>query len=85
MKIYVTKYAVTRGILEAEAIDVTDDCAVVRFGGMRHYLGVRDWHLDLPSALDRAEEMRLAAVASARRKIEKLEAMRFDGVTGTLA
>lgn len=84
MKIYVTKYALTKGIYTAEA-DVNDrGFAVVK--GARFHLDTylhgegREWCRTEADAISVAEKMRDKAIKDAERKIAKLKAMTFDVV-----
>ena len=77
MKIYVTKYALTAGIKEHEA-EIDGSMATVRNPGFvaQHFHG-NDWHYGPRCASERAEEMRIAKIASLRKHIAKLEAVKF--------
>jgi hypothetical protein len=77
---FVTKYALTSGIqkLQMRAIgaDGAGDVAV-RFMSYFHGEG-REWHRTWESALVRAEEMRKAKLASMRKSMAKIEALKFE-------
>lgn len=80
MKVWITKYALTKGVFEVEG-EVKDNCFI---GGnviagwyYASYLG-KQWHRTKADALDEAERMRDAKVKSLRKQITKLEAMTFD-------
>ena len=76
MKVYITKYALTRGILETDGATVEGipSMAETNFG----YFHGDDWHETKEEAIKRAEEMRTKKIASLRKQIEKLEALKFD-------
>lgn len=85
MKVWVTKYALSQGIFEAE---VNDDCIDIdRSGNMIqvkegrftvYYHGEgREWHKEKESAIKRADEMRKKKIESLKKQIEKLENMKF--------
>lgn len=86
MKAWITKYALTQGIFEAEIIDncistdptgnmiETRERSIVQYW---HGKG-KDWHTDKKSAIEKAEEMRNKKIASLKKQIEKLERMKFD-------
>lgn len=79
MKIYVTKYALTAGIKEHDA-EIDGAMAIVRPIGtawMTSYFHGNDWHMTANEASIRAEEMRIAKIASLRKQISKLEAVKF--------
>ncbi len=84
MKVYVTKYALTAGILEKEAepATATEGGILVRGNKTRswsadEYYHGRDWHTDREAAVLRAQEMRNAKIASVKKQLAKLEAMTF--------
>ena len=67
MKVWITKYALTRGIIETENLN---NC----YSGKEY-----SWiHYDKNSAIQKAEEMRQKKIASLKKQIEKLERMRFE-------
>lgn len=77
MKIWITKYALTNGIREAEGTGVSDGMASVRGPHLTEYYHGRDWHKTREAAVARAEEMRTAKIASLQKSIAKLEKLRF--------
>lgn len=77
MKIYVTKYALTAGIKECEGT-VDGNTATVKNESWGYtYFHKGEWHMASDSAAKKAEEMRLAKIASLRKQIAKLEATKF--------
>ena len=82
MRCFVTKYALTRGILQVEVelcLDVDPDGGMVADHSEYHTCYHKpDWHRTRVSAVARAEQMRLAKLASLRKQITKLEAMSFE-------
>ncbi len=77
MKIYVTKYALTKGVEEMEAEQCDPDTVRVEGATCNIYFRRQDWHLDLFSAQGRANGMVHAKIASLKKQIEKLEGMEF--------
>ncbi len=81
MKVYCSKYALTNGITQHELVrDEKDGCAVVKWdGGLngQNYLWRNDWHYNLKDAIARAEEIRLAKIASVKKQLAKLEKLDF--------
>ena len=80
---YITKYALTKGILEVGgdvSLNFPDMFNVEREGRPLyqsfHGHG-RDWHLNRVSAVVRARDMRDAKIKSLRAQIERLEKMEF--------
>ncbi len=80
MKAYVTKYALTTGVLKIEAEDCGDGMIADkggRFTAYYHGEG-RDWHRTRAAAVERAKEMRLLKIASLKKQIAKLQKARFE-------
>lgn len=83
---YVTKYALTQGILTVNAQlcerSSTEMIEVVgsRSGGVSQYFHGKgkDWHTSMADAIAKANEMRLKKIESMKKQIEKLESMRFE-------
>ena len=82
VKAWVTKYALTSGIMEVGGTISKQYAGLFHvpakerghFGQTFHGL---DWHTVKADALDRAEEMRKAKIASLKKQIAKLEALEF--------
>lgn len=87
MNFYVTKYALTSGLMTFESIDyevksgtnMLRPKAHVPFG-FRHFFHVegKEWHRTEEAAIARAEEMRVAKIASLKRQMAKLEKLDFN-------
>lgn len=78
MRIWVTKYALTAGIQEVEADTVEESMAGYKdSSGWRLWVHGKDWHRTRDSAVERAEEMRVAKIASLKKSIAKLEKLSF--------
>lgn len=80
MKVWITKYALTDGIIEAEGKQEKLTWGfVVLDGPYRNYWFCKsDCFEDKKSAINKAEEMRQNKIASLKKQIEKLERMRFE-------
>jgi len=84
MTAYITKYALTQGIIEVEAKVVQTDHGVdniVSFslpGFCSQYCSKPDWHTDRIAALTKAELMRLKAISNLNKKLRKLEQLTFS-------
>lgn len=77
MKIWNSRYALTEGLIEQEGEDVGND--TVKIGPMQYLLGEgKDWHRTRKSAVARAEAMRKDKIASVKKQLARLEALRFD-------
>lgn len=82
MKIWVTKYALTKGILEADDGEI---CEIVPkgmirskcLGGGHTYFHKPDWHESKEEADEQAEKMRLKKLESLKKQIKKLESLNF--------
>ncbi|MFO0449690.1 MAG: hypothetical protein ACK52I_13715 [Pseudomonadota bacterium] len=83
MKIWNSKYALTEGLIEQEGEEYGEvGSSIVRVGSLprQEYLHGegKQWHRTRESALARAEVMRKVKIASVRRQLARLEALRFD-------
>lgn len=78
MKVYITKYALTKGILEKEVEDCGNGMVRENENHFPTYYHGTDWHKDKQSAIDKAEEMRKKKIASLKKQIEKLEKMKYE-------
>lgn len=81
--VFVTKYALTRGIKRFPVDRIDDRMVVVKDplapNGWRLFHG-DDWHRTEAGAVTRAKTMRRLKVASLKRTIEKLNALTFAEV-----
>jgi len=79
MKAWITKYALTEGIREVLATQHENGMISFsdRYGADDWYAHGNDWHKTREAALARAEEMRVAKIASLKERIAKLETMKF--------
>jgi len=82
MKVFITKYALTTGIYEAEARRVEGHADMLEIpaapGAMSQYIHGLDWHITHESALMKAEAMRRKKIASLRKQLSELEEMKFE-------
>lgn len=77
---YITKYALSRGIVRCrvEYDPQYPRMVKVKNGYNANFHGEgKDWHRSLEGAVTRAEEMRIAALQVADKRIKKLSAMTF--------
>lgn len=78
--VFITKYALTRGIVEAKVKAIfADDTAVevVWSSAASHYFHGKDWHRTFGAAAEQANKMREAKLKSLRRQIDTLAALGF--------
>lgn len=83
MKIYITKYALTTGILEAEAeYTPSEKLVFIKENGdsMRTYYSYGDYSFTLAEAIGRAEEMRTAKLLALNKQVSKLSNIDFGKV-----
>ena len=80
MKVWITKYALTRGIFEMEVKSQSKDgTAVYGKAWDDCYRGEgKEWHRTKESAIQKTEEMRQKKIDSLKKQIEKLERMKFE-------
>ena len=79
MKVWVTKYALTSGIEERDAEPSSDHPNMISWatGGWRSYAHGKDWHKTREAAIERAEIMRKAKIASLRKSLANFEKLKF--------
>jgi hypothetical protein len=88
MTYWITKYALTMGIKPLENAEADSDGYLSNiktrghFGSrewedQHHFYGKNDWHINKTAAIAKAEEMRIAKIASLKKQIAKLEKMKF--------
>lgn len=86
MKVWITKYALTKGILEKEChdfcldTDSTGNMICINENGYRQYYHGKgqEWHDCKESAIAKAEEVREKKIVSLKKQIKKLEDMKFE-------
>lgn len=74
IKVYITKYALTKGIIEATIPDPGEG-AIIVFKGKR--FKKPEWHISQSEAITEAEIMRKRKIVAFRKSISKLEAKSF--------
>ena len=82
MKIWITKYALTKGILCVDAEEGYDASSMMIYEdeiGHRTYVHGegREWHMTLDSAVTKANDMKCAKINSLKKQLKKLEALEF--------
>ncbi len=82
MKVWITKYALTQGVFEAEVANF-DPVRVQYCRLPAHPSAPLEWaeskefHTSLGEALDRADDMREAKIKILKKQLRKLEEMKF--------
>jgi hypothetical protein len=74
---WVTKHALTKGIKFVNGEVCHDISSTMLTYGIYEAAHGNDWHRTPEAALARAEEMRKAKIASLRKSIAKMEALKF--------
>lgn len=80
MKVWITKYALTDGIIEADAEPCGLDVISASWdnGERCNNFKGEEWWRSKKIAIEVAEEMRQKKIESLKKQIKKLEGMRFD-------
>ena len=79
MKVYITRYALSDGILEKDAEECDRFPGMIRTDDGAHFHGEgKDWTRTKEAAAARAEEMKAKKIKSLKKQIEKLERMKFE-------
>lgn len=78
MKVWITKYALTRGIFEMEVKSTSRDGSTVYGNAWDEAYGSRDWYKRKTDAVKRAKEMRKREITRLENKIKKLKEKRFE-------
>lgn len=84
MKFYITKYALTKGIVEVDSDNVRDlkvkEARLYFFDGQSwlHSYSPGEWYADKSDAIVDAEYRKKKRIASLQKQIAKLESMKFE-------
>lgn len=80
MKVWIAKYALTKGIFEiqVEQLGVDGQCVHGKAWNDSYYGEGREWHRTKESAIVKAKEMRQKKIESLKKQIEKLEELTFE-------
>ena len=76
MKVYITKYALTRGIEEKKASEFDVGIEALYCEGKAYFS--HEWHLTKKEAIERAEQMRISEINKLLKRIKKLENLKFE-------
>ena len=77
--IYITRYAITRGIVKARRKNTYGDvegCSFPLYKARSETRGI-DWHTSLEAAQNRAEEMRQHKIRAYEKAIERLKKLKI--------
>lgn len=75
MKVWITKYALTRGLFQTEATDLGDEMIETE---NQTYFHKNEWAKSKDEAIIIAELKRRNKIASLKKQLNKLEKMRFE-------
>lgn len=78
MTAYITKYALTQGIIEVKGQAFGRSGFAYEGQGYTGHVHGNEWQLTKAAAITRAEHMRTAKIASHREAIAKLEQLTFS-------
>jgi len=81
MKVYITKYALTKGILEKEEAEVCKDTSLDMISvhsRYTEYYHKPDWHESKEEAIEQAEKMRERKIKNLEKQINKLKNLSFN-------
>lgn len=81
--VWITKYALTQGILVYHNVDLNEDGTMVSVNRLGHmslcfHIEGRDWHRTEVAAFARCFKIRDARVKSLEKELDKLEDIRFE-------
>jgi hypothetical protein len=76
MKVYITKLALTKGIIEIDDPEFYSNYVVI--DDLQPMINQVDWFYNKPAAIKRAEEMRVNKIASLKKQLAKLESLKFE-------
>ena len=81
MIVYVTKYALTKGIMQFDAEIEGDLIKVIINGYTNFFTGEgNEWHITIDGAKERAEKMRIKKIESLNKQMKKITNMKFENV-----
>ena len=79
MKAYITKYALTKGILKRE-VNACGSATMVRDAiNLLTFYHADEWHTTFEAAAVKAEDMRQKRILSLQKQIRKLGKLEFKG------
>ena len=76
MKAYITKFALTKGIIELDDPEFYENYIVI--SNIEPLINPVDWFRTKQEAIRRAEDMRVKKISSLKKQLAKLERMKFS-------
>ena len=77
-KYWITKYALTKGILELDGIISSIDSKMLTVNGYFNSFFGKEWHKTKEEAVAQANRMILAKITTLKNQIKILENLKFD-------
>lgn len=81
LRVYVTKYALTRGIHIADVTYCSETMVIERIKYYPVYYHGDDWHYSREAAIAKAEAMRRNKIESLKKQIARLKKIDFEKST----
>ncbi len=80
MKVYITKYALTKGVMieDGDFSEITGAFIVTKPGLIIDFYHGKDFHTTKESALKRCEEMKIKKLQSLGEQVKKISAIEFS-------
>lgn len=76
--VYVTKWALTTGILRSTTTEPTNDRNCIAVSGLWSGVSKPHWHTSRTDAIARAEDMRVKKIVSLEESLAKMKALTFE-------
>lgn len=79
MQIWITHYALTKGIQQFDGKPTsTEGMVQVKLGDYTSYFHKPHWHINKEDAADQAKKMKDAKLKSLKKQIERIEKLNFS-------
>ena len=77
MEVWITRYALTKGIIKKEAHTTHSKSMICVNGKFPEYFHSNDWHETKEAAIVKAEDMKDKKIASLKKQLKKMENLTF--------
>lgn len=77
MKVYITKYALTKGVFEITASNIGSEGMIKDVANNYNYYLKGDWYENIEDAKKDAEQRRRKKIISLQKQIDKLNKLKF--------
>ena len=79
MKVWITKYALSKGIYSIDAEKThTVNMIIGKANGYADCYHGDEWHKTSPAAITRAKEMQVKKIASLKKQLKKIKSLTFE-------